>query len=127
MGAYLAKAQAHKSSVKTVVYYVGCSHHHMIKSGIVTHTQADEVVCKEVAKGVMVPLKPWIAVPGISGVPWSTPQDCAGVKPSPANSKEVTGRVDPQDKLIMSSLTYYSCGKRGHYAWKCCEPHKESP
>ena len=65
----MAKAWAYKSSVKTVAHYVGHRHHCTIKSGIVTHTQANEAVHKEVEKRAVVPLKPWIAAPGILGVP----------------------------------------------------------
>ena len=65
----MAKAWAYKSSVKTVAHYVGHSHHCTIKSGIVTHTQANEAVHKEVAKGAVAPLKPWVVVPVLTGVP----------------------------------------------------------
>ena len=50
---FVAKAQAYKSSVKTAAHYVGRSHHRIVKGRIVTHTQTDEVVCKEVVKGAM--------------------------------------------------------------------------
>ena len=68
---FVAKAQVYKSSVKTAVHYVEHSHHHMIKSGVVIYTGADEAVRKKMAKGALVPLKPWIATPGLVRVPWS--------------------------------------------------------
>ena len=55
---FMAKARAYESSMKIAVHYVGCSYHCTIKSRIITHTWADEVVHKEVAKRVVVPLKP---------------------------------------------------------------------
>ena len=54
---FVTKAQAYKTSVKTVAHYVGCSCHCILKSGTVAHTWVDKVVCREVAWSAGAPLK----------------------------------------------------------------------
>ena len=90
---FVAEAQAYENSVKTAVYYVGHSYHCTMKSRIVAHTWVGDAGYKEVVKGALALLKPQLAILTVTGVPWSTPQDHAGAKPAPANSKGLTSKA----------------------------------
>ena len=125
---FVVEARAYESSVKTAVHYLEHNQNHASHSGPMVHKCVDKVVCREMAWGTLVPLKPWVALAAGAGAQCSTPRGQVLPKPTPVirglGIQLVTSKAGHPLKDDMPTTACFTCGKKGYFAYDCEEPYK---